>query len=112
MSGKQARRRRVTRSEAEWRTIVKRFERSGLTRSEFCVREGVAASSLSQATRRVLTSSFPSATVRLSTSVSARAHAAANRTATAKTTHRDFDMILSPIMCRLLQYTFGVSGMA
>ena len=47
MSGKQARRRRVTRSEAEWRTIVKRFERSGLTRSEFCVR-GVAASSLSK----------------------------------------------------------------
>ena len=48
MSGKQARRRRVTRSEAEWRTIVQRFERSGLTRSEFCAREGVAASSLSK----------------------------------------------------------------
>ena len=48
MSGKQARRRRVTRSEAEWRTIVQRFERSGLTRSEFCTREGVAASSLSK----------------------------------------------------------------
>ena len=48
MSGKQARRRRVTRSEAEWRAIVQRFERSGLTRSEFCAREGVAASSLSK----------------------------------------------------------------
>jgi transposase-like protein len=48
MSGKQTRRRRVKRSEAEWRAIVKRFERSGLSRGEFCGREGVAASSLSK----------------------------------------------------------------
>lgn len=48
MAGKQARRRRVKRSEAEWQRIVNRFERSGLTCGEFCAREGVAASSLSK----------------------------------------------------------------
>jgi transposase-like protein len=48
MVGKQAGGRRVKRSEAEWHAIVKRFERSGLTRGEFCAREGVPASSLSK----------------------------------------------------------------
>ena len=48
MSRKQVRRRRVKRSESEWRGIVKRFEGSGLTRSAFCAREGMAGSSLSK----------------------------------------------------------------
>jgi hypothetical protein len=38
----------VKRSEAEWRSIVSKFETSDLSRSEFCSREGVAASSLSK----------------------------------------------------------------
>jgi hypothetical protein len=41
-------RRRVYRRQAEWADIVARHEQSGLSRREFCEREGLALSSLSR----------------------------------------------------------------
>jgi hypothetical protein len=40
--------RRVRRSEEEWRAIVERFEASGVSRTEFCEREGLCLGSFSR----------------------------------------------------------------
>ena len=42
-----ARRRRISRSAAEWQAILDRFEASGVTRDAFCRRESISPSSFS-----------------------------------------------------------------
>jgi transposase-like protein len=46
---------RVRRSEAEWSEILRRFADSGLSRAEFCRREGLIASSFKRWQRKLET---------------------------------------------------------
>lgn len=50
---------RVRRTEAEWRTVLERFERSGLSVSAFCRRAKLSRSSFVKWRRRLAESSSP-----------------------------------------------------
>ena len=48
-----AKRTRVSRSSAEWRSLMEAYEASGLSKSAFCREHGVAPSSMNKALQRV-----------------------------------------------------------
>jgi transposase-like protein len=58
-------RRRVRRSETEWREILARYEESGLSRVEFCQREGMARTTLEKWSRKLSSSGVPARFVEL-----------------------------------------------
>jgi hypothetical protein len=50
---------RVRRDVAEWREVLERFERSGLSRQAFCRREGIARTSLENWQRKLRSGAVP-----------------------------------------------------
>ena len=51
--GVRGKRRRVRRTEAQWRELVARFEASGQSRAAFCAEQGVVASSFARWCQRL-----------------------------------------------------------